>query len=82
MATNPPNPGIEIFWNSSESHGRDYKNLQLSIFSGLRNPLDPWSRAARKSRENEEMKRKWRKNEEMDRDPFPDQKMVNFFAKC
>ena len=46
--------------------------------AGLRNPLEPWSRAARKWRENEEMKRKWRgngkkmrkciENEEMDRE--------------
>ena len=35
--------------------------------AGLRNPLEPWSRAARKWRENEEMKRKWRENEEMKR---------------
>ena len=36
--------------------------------SGLRNPLEPWSRAARKWKENEEMKRKWRENEEMERE--------------
>ena len=34
---------------------------------GLRNPMEPWSQAARKWRENEEMKRKWRENEEMER---------------
>ena len=33
--------------------------------TGLRNPLEPWSRAARKWRENEEMKRKLRENVEM-----------------
>ena len=37
------------------------------IVAGLRDPLEPWSRAARKWRENEEMKRKWRENEEMKR---------------
>ena len=37
------------------------------IEAGLRNPLEPWSRAARKWRENEKMKRKWRENEEMKR---------------
>ena len=29
---------------------------------------EPWSQAARKWRENEEMKRKWRENEEIERD--------------
>ena len=40
----------------------------LYQITGLRNPLEPWSRAARKWRENEEMKRKWRENEEIERD--------------
>ena len=31
----------------------------------MRNPLGPWSRAARKWTENEDMKRKWRENEEV-----------------
>ena len=46
-----------------------YKSVIGESFSqaGLRNPLDPWSRAPRKWRENEEMKRKWRENEEMER---------------
>ena len=35
--------------------------------SGLHESLQPCSRAARKWRENEEMKRKWRENEEMKR---------------
>ena len=34
---------------------------------GLHESLQPCSRAARKWRENEEMKRKWRENEEMKR---------------
>ena len=33
----------------------------------MRNPLEHWSRAARKWRENEEMERKWRENEEIKR---------------
>ena len=35
--------------------------------SGLQKLLQPCSRAARKWRENEEMKRKWRENEEIER---------------
>ena len=35
--------------------------------AGLRNLLQPCSRAERKWRENEEMKRKWRENEEIER---------------
>ena len=35
--------------------------------SGLQKLLQPCSRAARKWRENEEMKRKWRENEEVER---------------
>ena len=38
-----------------------------SSLAGLRNLLQPCSRAARKWRENEEMKRKWRENEEIER---------------
>ena len=36
--------------------------------TGLHESLQPCSRAARKWRENEEMRRKWRENEEMERD--------------
>ena len=43
------------------------KTRTIYLGAGLRNPLEPWSRAARKWRESEEMKRKWRKNEEMKR---------------
>ena len=39
----------------------------VSCFPGLHESLQPCSRAARKWRENEEMKRKWRENEEMRR---------------
>ena len=35
--------------------------------AGLHESLQPCSRAARKWRENEEMKRKWRENEEIER---------------
>ena len=35
--------------------------------AGLHESLQPCSRAARKWRENEEMRRKWRENEEMER---------------
>ena len=38
-----------------------------NIHAGLHESLQPCSRAARKWRENEEMKRKWRENEEMER---------------
>ena len=42
---------------------------ELSVFlTGLHESLQPCSRAARKWRENEEMRRKWRENEEMERD--------------
>jgi len=51
---------------------------QNLLTPGCHNPLEPWSRAARKWRGNEEMKRKWRgdgdrmrkwtENEEMDRE--------------
>ena len=37
-------------------------------YAGLHESLQPCSRAARKWRENEEMRRKWRENEEMERD--------------
>ena len=36
--------------------------------AGLHKLLQPGSLAARKWRENEEMRRKWRENEEMERD--------------
>ena len=36
--------------------------------TGLQESLQPCSQAARKWRENEEMRRKWRENEEMERD--------------
>ena len=39
----------------------------LYLEAGLHESLQPCSRAARKWRENEEMKRKWRENEEMKR---------------
>ena len=72
--------------------------LPRTAQTGLRNPLEPWSRAARKWKENEEMKSKWGENEEMERDSlstFPHsiftfslsihflyQKMSHFVAKC
>ena len=40
---------------------------KLKRKSGLQKLLQPCSRAARKWRENEEMKRKWRENEEIQR---------------
>ena len=40
----------------------------LMTTPGLHESLQPCSRAARKWRENEEMRRKWRENEEMERD--------------
>ena len=40
----------------------------LCVISGQQESLQPCSRAARKWRENEEMRRKWRENEEMERD--------------
>ena len=46
---------------------RGAQSLESKTAAGLRNPLEPWSRAARKWRENEEMKRKWKENEEMKR---------------
>ena len=41
---------------------------KLFFLPGLHESLQPCSRAARKWRENEEMRRKWRENEEMERD--------------
>ena len=41
--------------------------FQTGSATGLRESLQPCSRAARKWRENEEMKRKWRENEEIER---------------
>ena len=41
---------------------------RFMLEAGCHNPLQPCSRAARKWRENEEMKRKWRENEEKERD--------------
>ena len=41
---------------------------KLGPSPGLHESLQPCSRAARKWRENEEMRRKWRENEEMERD--------------
>ena len=38
-----------------------------NMYSGLHKLLQPCSRAARKWRENEEMKRKWREYEEIER---------------
>ena len=40
----------------------------VQCIAGLHESLQPCSRAARKWRENEEMRRKWRENEEMERD--------------
>ena len=42
-------------------------SLIVHTIPGLRESLQPCSRAARKWRENEEMKRKWRENEEIER---------------
>ena len=42
--------------------------LRCYVWAGLHESLQPCSRAARKWRENEEMRRKWRENEEMERD--------------
>ena len=47
-----------IIWNITSS---------LSLSPGLRNLLQPCNRAARKWRENEEIKRKWRDYEEIER---------------
>ena len=44
------------------------KKLLKRRLAGLHESLQPCSRAARKWRENEEMRRKWRENEEMERD--------------
>ena len=44
------------------------KKRTFVVWSGLHESLQPCSRAARKWRENEEMRRKWRENEEMERD--------------
>ena len=41
--------------------------FSIQVTAGLHESLQPCSRAARKWRENEEMKRKWRENEEMKR---------------
>ena len=38
-----------------------------STAAGLQESLQPCSQAARKWRENEEMKKKWRENEEIER---------------
>ena len=40
----------------------------MVMIAGLHESLQPCSRAARKWRENKEMRRKWRENEEMERD--------------
>ena len=42
-------------------------NTKPVVATGLQKLLQPCSRAARKWRENEEMKRKWRENEEIER---------------
>ena len=42
--------------------------FHVYFLPGLHESLQPCSRAARKWRENEEMRRKWRENEEMERD--------------
>ena len=64
--------GMIFFFNVCDlgAHSLHWENVGAfcQSFPGLRNPLEPWSRAARKWRENEEMKRKWRENEEMERD--------------
>ena len=44
------------------------ETLETWWLTGLHESLQPCSRAARKWRENEEMRRKWRENEEMERD--------------
>ena len=57
-----------------EKHRILFKNQLGSIWfaaspwPGRHESLQPCSRAARKWRENEEMRRKWRENEEMERD--------------
>ena len=45
-----------------------YFSLRHMRHTGLRNLLQPCSRAARKWGENEEMERKWIENEEMERE--------------
>ena len=54
-------------WAFSKEHSRLWFNIQWGQ-TGLHESLQPCSRAARKWRENEEMRRKWRENEEMERD--------------
>ena len=46
----------------------DYFAVTTCVPVVLHESLQPCSRAARKWRENEEMRRKWRENEEMERD--------------
>ena len=67
-----------IIWSDHHYHKYYHHHLQTSTdlvisslsssSSGLHESLQPCSRAARKWRENEEMRRKWRENEEMERD--------------
>ena len=45
----------------------EYLSTEYYILTGCHNTLEPWRRAPRKWRENEEIKRKWRENEEMER---------------
>ena len=92
-------------WNSSlqkkkwkSDAATNYKCFCAGQGCTMHQSLQPCSRAARKRRENEEMKRKWRENEEMERDwlsTFPHslfisspsihflyQNLSHFFPKC
>ena len=62
------NPGVKEWMRRAPmvAHLRP-ANLR-DFLAGLHESLQPCSRAARKWRENEEMRRKWRENEEMERD--------------
>ena len=69
-----------------------YSLSYISKITGLHELLQPCSWAARKWRENEEMKRKWRENEEMEREIhsqdflilclFPPSLSISYIKNC
>ena len=69
--------GFPISGRHSTSHYFCTTSALLLHYSctGLQESLQPCSRAARKWRENEEMKKKWRENEEIERKWRENEKM-------
>ena len=67
LSTRQPFERVIVSPSNNKNLEVKIKLISIYFLTGLRNLLQPCSRAARKWRENEEMDRKWRENEEIER---------------